>query len=279
MTHLIPTPQTDKNGVTSVRHMKPVAGKKNSRAHLPVPPAPVRQQVTELSDEQFMEFIYPDREFTPEESAETLRELSILRELNPGIQPVLEQLLSTGSETAHALIRGDVDNSVQSLIRARAVYGDRSNWDTIASSTSERLTPLELRQTWNCGNVMEESGQDHRKSVIPGRVENVIQKELKLYNPRLDPEKASDQYWRGVAAFTITDVLWEPKGAPTNEERRTLSKAFNRDVRDFIPYAGKHKNVGLVIRTAIERNTINVADIKHFINVTKDAPMLRDGAL
>jgi hypothetical protein len=263
--------------------MKPEAGKKTSRSPLPASPAPAPapapQRVAELSDEQFMEFIYPDREFTPEEAAGTLRELSLIRELNPGIQPVLEQLLSTGSDTAHFLIRKDVDNSVQSLIRSRAVYGDRSTWGTTASSTCERLTPLELRQTWNCGNVMEESGQDHRRSVIPGRVENVIQKELKLYNPRLDPEKASDQYWRGVTAFTITDVLLDPKVPLSKDEKAAAQKAFNRDARDFIAYAGKHKDVGLVIRTSIERNTVNVADIKHFINVTKDAPMLRDGAL
>ena len=65
----------------------------------------------------------------------------------------------------------------------------------------------------------------------------------------------------------------------TISEKKAHQREFYREAKKFIPYAGKHKDIGLVVRTAMERKTIVVSELKEIIAQGNVAPSIRDGVL
>lgn len=233
-----------------------------------------------LSDEEIISLIYPGENVDFPDKLSVVRQVQFktIRDVVPESIPVIMQLLTSGTETAHKIIRQKITSTLGSLAYSSNLEPDSSKWEWSKEAICDRLNPTRLRQMWNCGNVIEESG-DEKAIVVPGRFENVITKELKLYDPKLDHEKADDAYWRGVAAFTITDNIFIPEDGLDPKEERAAKRKYNRDAKKFIEFSGKHPDVGLVIRTSIARYTIDVDDLKAILSGGDNAPALRDGAL
>lgn len=279
MSHLIPTPITDKNGVTSIRHMKPVTGQPIKGRAIPSVVSQTTKLPTreELSIDQLIELIYPGITHDADDAETIARELGVIREVSPDASRLAEDLILTGTPTAASLIRKQLDSRVSSITYSRKSYGDRNNWETTLKATAS-LEPTRLRRFWNCGNVMEESGFTSDTGV-PGRMSNVVDQEFRRELPKFDSDSTDDKLWRGVAAFTIVDLFCRPKDELSDKENAAVKREFYREAKKFIDYAGKHKDIGLVIRTARERETLVVSELKDIINQGNSVPAMRDGAL
>lgn len=275
MSHLIPTPRTDKNGVTSIRHMKPEAGSETKGRSIPLVKSTSPSADTIVIDD-LIDLVFGDEEGVDRESAH--QELSAIHKHSPETFPTLLKLSAVGTDRAHTLLREQVVRTVSTLSMSRGIYGKRDNWDSSEATTCQRLSPNRLRQAWNCGNVMEETGNADY-SAIPGRFERVIAKELPKYIPNLDTETADDSVWRGIAAFTLTDIVYDPAHYDTPAQKKAAERKYQRDAKKFIEYAGKHKDINTVVRLAIERDTLDVADLKSLIAAGSVAPSLAEGAL
>lgn len=277
MSNLIPTPIVDKNGVQSIRHKKQTTFQPLAGRHIPPvsSPATITGHST-LSTGQLIDLIYPNRTDFPSDAATITSELNMIRKVSPEVLRLVEELIPAGTTTGASLVRLSVDNVVTRITYSRKMYGDRSNYqDTLASAA--RLDAQEVSRVWNCGNVMEESGFT-RDTGVPGRLRNVVYQEFRRELPRLNVENPTDRFWRGAAAFTILDKECDITGMD-DKEKTAAKREFYREAKKFIDYAGKHKDIGLVIRTAKKRDTLVVSELRDIIDRGNAVPSMRDGVL
>jgi hypothetical protein len=230
-----------------------------------------------LSTEQLIELVYPGITHAPEDAETIARELEIIREFSPDALSLAEDLILTGTPTAATLIRRKLDSTVSDITYSRKLYSDRNNWNITLKATGS-LDQTALRRLWNCGNVMEESGSTEDTGV-PGRLRNVVEQEFRREMPKFDFESTDDRLWRGVAAFTIIDIYFKPNKDLSDKENGARKSTFYRETKKFIDYAGKHKDIDLVIRTAKERDTLVVSELRDIIDRGNTAPSMRDGVL
>ena len=282
MSNLIPTPRTDKNGVTTIRHMKPEST--GSRSPRPFPrvaaaaPAPEKPLTTEETLELVFPNGYPDP-YRGDTTAMT-RSIEFLKQHSPETLPAVVTMLNSGAESAQADVRRRFQIIVASLAQAmhsRLPGEGDTQFNRSVSSYLHKAKPNQLREYWNCLNVMEESGITD--DTIPGRLDNVIRQEFKRELPKLDTDNQNDTFWRGATAYTIIDLFPHTTDDMTPRERYSVVREFYRNSKKFIDYAGKHKDISLVISIARELKTIVVSDIKNIIAQGKATPVLGDGAL
>lgn len=277
MSNLTPTPIVDKNGVASIRHKKQVTDQSVSGRTIPPVATPVSiAEYEPLSIEQLIDLIYPNRPESPSDDETIARELNIIREVSPDAIRLVEELIPSGTRTGADLVRNRIGDLVGTITYSRKIYGDRGNYQQTLN-TAATLDARELVRVWNCGNVMEESGFTDDMGV-PGRLRNVVDQEFRRELPKLDFENLTDRFWRGAAAFTILDKEYATAGLD-DKEKAASKRDFYRESKKFIDYAGKHKDIGLVIRTAKERDTLVVSELKEIIDRGNTAPSMRDGVL
>lgn len=274
MSHLIPTPRTDKNGVTSIRHMQPVVEKKPLRSVIPVVSAPVGDARTET--ERLAALLYPDE--TDPQHDSLLLDIEVIRKEIPGFLDGAERIFSGASETALSLFRERVTDVVARYKIMGSDYRWRTEWKRTLDHFREDVSPNDLRRLLHCGNVLEETGNTDRLN-IPGMVSNVVLKEMHHYDIHFDANNVSDQQWRGIVAFTLTDLTHVSMPGLDPKQDRLKERAFNRETKKFIAYAGTHKDLNLLVRTATERKTLNVGELKQIIAAGKAAPSLSEGVL
>lgn len=278
MSNLIPTPIVDKNGVPSIRHKKPTAAKVQKKGGIPrvatMGNSPAHN--SQLNTEQLVNFIYPDMRDEMLERERVVTALELIREHSSGELDLGLELMRTGSETASELVRKEIDFNVTSI----SIVRSRENYYRIDENvkSSAQLDPITLRQAWNCGNVMDESGFTDDTG-IPGRMKNISRQELRRELPKLDYQTTDDSFWRGITAFTIIDTYAKTDDSMSDKQKAAAKLVFYREAKKFFAYAGKHKDIGLVIRTAQKHGTIVVSDLKDIITRGDVAPAMREGAL
>lgn len=278
MSNLIPTPIVDKNGVITTRHKKQGSAKTLKKGTIPRVAAKGSSTVssTTVDGEELLGLLYPDMTSELSDREHVLASLKLIQQHSSDELDLGLELIRTGSPTASALVRKEIDFNVMSvnILRGRE---DRFNYEENVR-VSAKLDPITLHQAWNCGNVMEESGFTEDTG-IPGRMKNIARQELKRELPKLNLETTDDSLWRGVAAFTIVDQYDDSKESMTPKQKSAVKIVFYREAKKFIDYAGKHKDIGLVIRTAKKHGTIVVNDLKDILARGDVAPAMRDGVL
>lgn len=276
MSSLIPTPRTDKNGRTVIRHMKADAKRIGSKLAHAAPVLP--NQETQVSLIDLVEMADTNRrmpDFSPVSKEIKVQAATLLHEIVPDAAPLLTRLAEIGTPTAVSLACEAYDHSLSSIVYAFGLDKPQlstGNTEHEANRTAieyvKKHTLSQMRSAWNFGNVMEDLGtaDPATTSFVYGRYRQVVEKEVKRYDSRFNPEKASDNYWRGIAVFTATDVEdYSPEG-------EIRAKAF-------IKWAGKRKDIALITAIAKERETVDIETIQQVLDAGNDASALMDGAL
>lgn len=256
---LIPTPRTDKNGVTSIRHMKPETAPSAASRNLPAvalpasPTAPV-----ELTDEQLIALVDPDSSIP--EGIGTY--LDILREDNPDTLPYVSQLLTTGSQIA----RDTTLNEFSVILNKIADHYVYEFEDWRVRSEDLRSPHLEdvLSLTWTAANMADEL-PSYRDELSPRNALREIATIHSSHQRHYDQSQRTMEpaYWRGITAIHLS-------GLPYRAKSNTVK---------FIWWAGRHENIGAVIKLASERKTIDVETLSGLLEHYDPESPIRDGFL
>jgi hypothetical protein len=256
---LIPTPRTDKNGITSIRHMKPEMTPSVPVKHLPavtLPAAP--EEPVELTDEQLIDLIDPER-LIPE-GVDTY--LDLLREDDPETLPYISKLLTTGSERGREEILEVFRNQLNRLANHYTYDGD--DWRVRSEDIRSPFLEGELNLRWVLANLADEL--PGYRDEIPGggtlgSIMNIHHSHAGYHNrshQAMEPE-----YWRGIAAIHLSGL---PYRAKDNTDK-------------FIWWAGRHDNLGAVIQLASERRTLDVDTLSGVLAQYDPKSPIRDGFL
>lgn len=267
MKNLVPTPRTDKNGVTRIRHMKPEQASTGSASSIPAvtaPASPVQDfdnaYVTRLINDRFA--VNPERIGMC---------LDYLRAEDKSNIPFAVNLLTTGSRQARQLAHEafylalvDMDESHESLERE----DDEFWYEKCPGSWKERLQPR-MTQAWCLGNVVDEANLGAEINAL--KMGEVIMAASDYQHNALSetqygaaPPLTTDQdYWRGVSALTLAH------GQPE----------YSAEALEFAEWAAHHDNLALIIETSKERKTINVELLKSIVEREEVPAPLRVGIL
>lgn len=182
-----------------------------------------------------------------------LAALKTIHDEDSSILPVLVEHLQKGSATAHYAVM-DVFNPLVEQI----VDWIKNPDDYVNGPVGDSYSSL-IRLAWIVGNVMDDAGipRDELSSIAYTAV-------MLGYG---DPDDLTAEEWflRGRAALSATE-LWVHEGDV-------------EDKKDFIEYAGKHWDIGAVIRTAKERSTTDVNVLTAIVDHSGVHVPLQRGAL
>lgn len=250
MTHLIPTPQTDKNGVTSIRHMRPTA--QPSAHSKPIPPVSIKSNEPSSTDMAKLATdvltAQPDFHVPIPPMDEFASGIDRLAEVTPSLHAVINRTLSTGSESAQRACAMHLMNSIKML---RGFSGVPPHVDPV---------DVALHEIWHGETVAEESG--HTGEIDFSRRSPIIY---------LDPRQTrnfSDETWRGYAMFRL--AFETPEGS-------RASGASDK----FMNWAGRQdpEKLGLIIEFARERKTMDPDILHPLIYSPASDSALREGVL
>jgi hypothetical protein len=251
MTHLIPTPQTDKNGITSIRHMRPPV--QSSLGSKPIPPVSIKSNAPSSTDmgklatdvlaaqPNFHVPIPPLDEFAPG--------IDRLAESSPEVYALIQRTLTTGSERARIACAMHLMNSIKML---RGFSG----------GVPSHIDPIDvkLNEIWHGETVAEESG--HAGEIDFSRRSSII-----YMDPR-QTRQFNDETWRGYAMFRL--AFETPEG----------SRASGASGR-FMNWAGRQdpEKLGLIIEFAQARKTMDPNILQPLIYSPASDTALREGLL
>lgn len=167
--------------------------------------------------------------------------------------PIFKRCLATGTEQARREARRFVCalmNGIHKSAEHEPLYPQ---------------TPANLLWVWNGVNVLNEMGITYVDEDYDIFTKSSY---LEGYYPNLEREALgyplSDEYWRGIAAMTLTGLRPDPE----------------EDVLGYVMWAGAQADVAKAINTAKDRNTLNVETLTGIIaqqDTTK--PPLNSGIL
>lgn len=258
--NLIPTPRTDKNGNTVIRHMKPEVNSAPVRKSLP-PVSPVLQQTsapsaaTGLDNKEIIKLI----SYLPvigEELDVDENLLNQMRDCGEDEFARATSYLSTGSRNARELSQRAFAFCVSDFKQA-TVSGDVVN-DERAGQCVGKYLESQVVRSWATGNTADEIGYTGNLSALKGSVAYFNSTVLEAGQNKISPE-----YWRGVVALTLAD--------PDEKAQRGHSE-------QFIAWVSEREDFALAIKTAKERGTVIPEALEAILDQDLAAP-LKQGAL
>lgn len=280
MHSLTPTTITDKNGRITTVHKK--AEKVGSRTLQAIPQVALPTTAT-ISAEDAFKAIFPDvhPDLFDDAVNKMMSAIKLLNQHSPKALETIVDKVGTGSKRGQRDVRKRSQSVIDAIVHAmdgRLPLESDSQFVNSISSYFDAVRPSTIRQYWNCLNVMDESG--FLSDETPGVLDNMTRREFNTELPKLDLESQNDAFWRGATAFAMLDRFPSPYREDLSaRENYSAKREFYREAKKFIDYAGKHKDIGLVIRTAKERGIFNVRDIREIISRGNEAPAIRSGVL
>lgn len=270
--HLIPTPITDKNGVTTIRHMKPDASASSKPSS--IPPVSLAANVQEPaykegSVEHLTELIYG--EYSPD----ALKLVEFMYDDDRETIPLAIRFLTTGGETAKSRARAVLDTALNEIGNAFNNREDDEDdfWRDDCHNAWSPLIKHRIASAWNGGNVLDDFTEQGGDYWNPYKLDNRISELDSHLNPlaMYGDRSGDDNYWRGLTATALTKV---PVLMTKTQETDNIK------LKKFVLWAGGHKDLNRVIRTATERQNLDATDL-HAIMEEQDklVPSLREGAL
>lgn len=266
MSNLIPTARTDKNGVTSIRHMKPEAYPKKQTTALP--PVSLQPSAQEISDHDFLCSIFADQpNYNPPETY--VSAMGLIRNEHPGtvqtafdlmaldnehgFESMREYLIETMDGMSIDLAEGDTDTALKDF--RMGIYAD---FDEM------------LVRVWSIGTVRAEYSTPLLDSLHDNDyVDGSEGLRIMLY-PNMPPERnLSTDYWRGMTAAYPLNLDLEPRDTQKQAE-----------VIEFVHWAGEQPDIASVIRLALERGTTDKNTLEGLLSQMKGiAPAITEGVL
>lgn len=260
--NLIPTTRVDKNGRSVTRHMRADGDTSKKISPLPVPSV---AKVEPVSPDELINGVRGA--FAAQHSPNPLlgQLLLDIHEDDSEILPLALTFLTTGSETSKLLAKDTIWKSIKdmnSIMFWDEDEGVHKRHGLRKWSDEYKLTKARLASAWSLGNVIEESGaQVDPKRELESALEFAYYLAGHMQHDKLpgDPE-----YWRGVAALSLTNIV-----GGSNSPRIT----------EFIEWAGKHEDISAVMTTMLERKTVIVPVLQGIMEQADIAPSLISGRL
>lgn len=259
-TDLVPTLITNKNGVRTTVHRKPVNAAVQANK-LPAPPA-----IAEPSSKPTITFdMLTKREGVSDENMEDA--LQAFFHSNSELVELTTRLLTTGTSTGQRLVREVLSESVGNI----ADHFHRSGKRKLNYIPNEGMTTAYMIRGWAYGNVREESGLSpdeisNDDLTHYGWVKSCVTMGDSYYNeiPEEDHRTMSpavEKFARGCSALSL---CFNPDEEGDDED--DMWQHFDT----FIPWAADHEDIGRVIWAAKAAGTTKVEDIDRFIKASDD---------
>lgn len=254
---LIPTPRTDKNGRTTIRHMKPEKHTAGTKL-IPVVQMPSSQTPEPgLSNERVMELIANSRGIFAGMHLD-ISSLDAIRVYNPDSFARASAYLDNGSPKARSMAVTALCKSVNNFLSAFS-----SEYQSVSSTAHSYLDTMESEvvMSWAVGEVIDETGrtEDHNRVVGAAVIlESMLNSHRNGVSRSVDPE-----YCRTIAVLTL---------ACQGQERLDSERI------EFLQWVTGRDDLRLVIETARERGTVNVGVLSEVLD-RGITPPLREGTL
>lgn len=275
MSNLTPTPRTDKNGVTSIRHMKPV-GDTPVRSNIPT----VRVMTERITARNFVKkkllTMAAQTRFITEKEIDAA--IKMMQEANPLLLPTAHRLMTTGTEKSMLDADGFFLRAAHDLayeIRKMPTVGNRkwTNNKIPDALTGMMLNNLSMRS--NALILWEELG--HERSEWQDEESYLSWTNSTLSVAEFNVEKAAepkdDWYWRGLGALALVQLATDHEIYYTQRERIA-------QVNGFIEYVGQHDDVSSVLEFAIARDLIDADALRSLTEQGESGtPSLSEGIL
>ena len=226
----------------------------------------------DMTEEQLLAIIYGDDQSDIDASISNSLIMFLRGETGDDLG-LIGHYLASGSESAIIESRAALRPRVNAAVYKAKMSALEPTWDqSLSSMEADEIysLPVALKQAWTFGNVLHELGIFEDKPRFRHRFERMLKTDIDQYDKRLNPDKATDAYWRGVALLTI--VREEIKITPYDVGSHRIAK-------QFIKWSGEQKDLGLVYRTILERKTLDVEVLSRVFAMAEASPALGRGVL
>jgi hypothetical protein len=266
MSNLIPTPIVDKHGKRTTVHKKAVTAA-TVRNTMPGPVLPPEPDKTRTPREEFKSLLSGDDNF---ESVMTDLDLilNMMDEDNAESIPLFIRLLTTGTESARARTRGGIKTDMIDIQEAfdAAKNGDTGSpvWKYDCMNSWHPASSDHALRAWNAMNVIEEVDNGINVNDVFYQIGD-LEMLYSAVDPMFRNHPREDSFWRGTAALGMCgDVAY---------------KDDDQHVKKFIDWAGNHDDIGMAVRVAVERDTLNVEVLEDIISRQDANSPIREGML
>lgn len=256
MSNLIPTPRTDKNGRSVVRHMK--AELTTSQPRTPMPTVGILAQHISDRDALHSYFMKTWKSFDGEELTEALK---LLQGRSEGILPMLHNYLTSGNSSTHAYIDGHIGASIMELIKAMGRSSYDPDWQDHCGDILSPRFRTRTSRLWHALTVADESGYEWNDVEELARWTRSTQS-LIVYNVDLPQEES---YWRGMTALALLQLR-------TGNEILWNEKDLIEQIPGFVELAGTHDDLIRVMAVAVPRYLIDADAIRDILRQQDDTP-------
>lgn len=267
MSNLIPTPRTDKNGRTVVRHMKPEATAASRHALLPLATLPSTLS-SEYTDEQLMDALKMDYFGNPAQKESLLRAVKIMRQSQEVTALALE-LIASGSEGVANAVGKRVDRAAFNILNYTAGKNTYPDWeDRCREAWGPKIIP-ELILEWARVSVMESLDVDPDFQPSGFSINESI---YGLHFALTDLDKRSSHnedfdYWRGLSFLYFAGV----KVIDGEKEKQSAI--------ELAAWLSQRDDPAVVIGLARERNLHSVEGLEYILEQGKINRPLSPGLL
>jgi hypothetical protein len=214
---------------------------------------------------------------------EYLSIIDIIVGYHPDNLAVMTRHLTTGSDNARDAVReyllkvistlqlahDEAENQLMGEDMTLEEYEDDRDerWNWAVAEHEHPVLQNGVRRVWHTAEVLEEIGLPLDVNHVYRRASNVLPFGIASTAESLNGS-SSDQYWRGVAAASITATM-----GMVNIRQEA------GDVHSFIAWAGAQRDIGRGIRTAHERGTLKVETLQGLLAEQEGKTALAAGVL
>lgn len=232
-----------------------------------------------VTDKRLIEMVGESSTVMMTSASEAKVALKLLRKDNTTIVPMIKRMMNTGTPTARKMAAAVISRAFSHITEAYKGGNGGDGWEYRCDWVWNPSLKTELIRQWSVGNIIEETGSDHDEDVILlSSIDNWSQNIRTSDFPSSVPY-GTEEYWRGVTALAMSKVRHRDAKDARTRAKIKARYDFYSDVDEFIPWAGNHTDIRLVINTAKERKTIRVSDLESVISQGQYVPALSTAAL
>lgn len=267
MSNLTPTPRTDKNGRTVIRHMKTEQATVLNRAPLPTVGQLVRR--TSPRDAVHKYFMEEWVRFDKEKLGEAL---DLIEKECADTIPVLHRFLTAEtSDDIHSYIDAHIGAVIKELIDLMGSAQYNSNWRSRCNDTLSTRFPADVNRLWHALHVSQEVTSEIMDTAEIALWTRSTQILIESDWDAVDDQQ-DDVYWRGMTALTIYQLQ-------TGKQLFYNDHDLISQIPGFVELSGTHPDIRKVVEVATERSTIDAEVIRDIMAQQEPAPAIGNGVL
>lgn len=264
MSNLVPTPRTDKNGRTVIRHMKQEG--RNTSSSLAAAAPSLQHSKPPMSDAEFLYYLDSKNGQYQEHDDYYQRALQKIVEFSPTVKEDVVALYEMGNEKGSLAVLELLQENLDTI-----VYQWTRN-QIVASRVDGMEHHLSLKESlsvyWSVGSLSSEA--DKTFYSLSSGVRQAVELHKALSSDDSTKQTEDDlPYWRAVSAATLIMGY---------ESRVDLTPELIRERREMVEWLESKEYLGDIIRVGLERGLKDMDSIKTILE--SDSPAsLSSGAL